>query len=290
MTIWLCWHVGTVSDPKLAAVAKRCGNAPKHLVVAVWAYLLEIAAVSIPKGSIASLDVEGAAIQLDCEEEQIVSILEAMESKQMIGGCQILNWNKRQHGKSTERVKAFRERKKQDETPCNVSETEVNVSDVTATPTIQDNTIQDITGGEREGARTAPPPASPEPDVQTVQSVSREISEPAPDPLKADDELVDDAPPTAVAKRGTRLPAAWMPSAEDIAFCRTHRPDLDPGATADAFRDYWIAKAGSGGVKLDWHATWRTWVRRQNAVKTPAFRTRDDDRSEALRQLRAGEI
>lgn len=137
---------------------------------------------------------------------------------------------------------------------------------------------------------TAPPSASPEPDVQMVQNVSREISEPPADPLKADDELVDDAPPASVAKRGTRLPVDWMPGADDIAFCRTHRPDLAPGAVADEFRDYWIAKAGSGGVKLDWHATWRTWVRRQQAPKTPAFRTRDDDRAETIRQLRSGEI
>lgn len=142
----------------------------------------------------------------------------------------------------------------------------------------------------REVAATAPPSASPEPEVQKVQNVSRETIELPADPLKADDELVDDAPPTTVARRGTRLPVDWMPSAEDIAFCRTHRSDLDPSRVADEFRDWWIAKAGSGGVKLDWHATWRTWVRRQNAVKIPAFRSRDDDRAETIRQLRAGEI
>ena len=27
------------------------------------------------------------------------------------------------------------------------------------------------------------------------------------------------------------------------------------------FADYWAAKAGAGGVKLDWQATWRNWVR-----------------------------
>lgn len=29
-----------------------------------------------------------------------------------------------------------------------------------------------------------------------------------------------------------------------------------------SFRDYWIAKAGQDGCKLDWFATWRNWVRK----------------------------
>ena len=33
------------------------------------------------------------------------------------------------------------------------------------------------------------------------------------------------------------------------------------------FKDYWISKAGKDGVKLDWLATWRNWVRRQE-IKT----------------------
>jgi hypothetical protein len=37
---------------------------------------------------------------------------------------------------------------------------------------------------------------------------------------------------------------------------------------ADSFRDFWIAKAGTGGVKLDWQATWRNWIRSQSAPKT----------------------
>lgn len=31
---------------------------------------------------------------------------------------------------------------------------------------------------------------------------------------------------------------------------------------ADRFRDYWIARPGKEGVKLDWDATWRNWVRK----------------------------
>lgn len=30
----------------------------------------------------------------------------------------------------------------------------------------------------------------------------------------------------------------------------------------DKFRDYWIARPGSGAVKADWQATWRNWIRK----------------------------
>ena len=65
--------------------------------------------------------------------------------------------------------------------------------------------------------------------------------------------------------RGTRLPADWKPSDSQIAFCKAERPDLHPVATGDRFRDYWIAQPGSKGVKLDWDATWRNWVRAEKA-------------------------
>ena len=40
---------------------------------------------------------------------------------------------------------------------------------------------------------------------------------------------------------------------------------MPPGMTvreADKFRDYWLSVSGSKGVKLDWQATWRNWVRK----------------------------
>jgi hypothetical protein len=45
------------------------------------------------------------------------------------------------------------------------------------------------------------------------------------------------------------------------------RPDLDVRQVAEQFKDYWAAQAGQKGVKLDWDATWRNWVRNTKAVK-----------------------
>jgi len=68
----------------------------------------------------------------------------------------------------------------------------------------------------------------------------------------------------AKQQRGSRLPAYWFPSESEFQFCKTERPDLDPAKTADRFRDYWISQPGSKGVKLDWTATWRNWVRNES--------------------------
>ena len=62
--------------------------------------------------------------------------------------------------------------------------------------------------------------------------------------------------------RATRLPSNWVPSDADAAFLQTKRPDLSLSDVADNFRDYWIAKP-KDAEKLDWSATWRSWVRRQ---------------------------
>lgn len=48
-------------------------------------------------------------------------------------------------------------------------------------------------------------------------------------------------------------------------FCQAERSDLDPEQTFQRFRDFWIAKPGKDGRKLDWLATWRNWVRNEKA-------------------------
>jgi uncharacterized protein YdaU (DUF1376 family) len=63
-------------------------------------------------------------------------------------------------------------------------------------------------------------------------------------------------------ERGTRLAADWQPSSEDCAFAEAEC-GLDIGRVGDSFRDYWIARPGAGGIKLDWSATFRNWCRKE---------------------------
>jgi hypothetical protein len=72
--------------------------------------------------------------------------------------------------------------------------------------------------------------------------------------------------------RATRLPTDWAPSEPLFAWASKERPDLDIATTIAKFRDYWQAKPGRGGTKLDWDATFRNWVRDEKPGRhvTPA--------------------
>jgi uncharacterized protein YdaU (DUF1376 family) len=56
------------------------------------------------------------------------------------------------------------------------------------------------------------------------------------------------------------LPQEWIDEALKI---HTHLPSKEIKDIFDTFKDYWIGKAGKDGVKSDWLATWRNWIRRQ---------------------------
>jgi len=68
----------------------------------------------------------------------------------------------------------------------------------------------------------------------------------------------------AVATKPTRFSKDFELPQEWIDFCRTERPDLNPKSVFEEFKDYWISKP-KDNTKLDWLATWRGWVRRQQA-------------------------
>lgn len=70
----------------------------------------------------------------------------------------------------------------------------------------------------------------------------------------------------AESATGSRLPADWVPTGEQIDFCKAMRSDLNPENVADRFRDYWTAQAGAKGRKADWNATWRNWVRNEKVI------------------------
>ncbi|WP_424807696.1 hypothetical protein [Rhodococcus sp. 27YEA15] len=61
----------------------------------------------------------------------------------------------------------------------------------------------------------------------------------------------------------------------------SERPDIDLAAELRIFRDYWIAQPGAKGVKLDWDATWRNWVRRARPTARPGAQPAGVSRQDA---------
>jgi len=94
---------------------------------------------------------------------------------------------------------------------------------------------------------------------------------------------------------GKRLASDSCLTKEWEDFCVEQRPELNPAKTFDQFKDYWIAQAGQKGVKLDWFATWRNWVRSTNAPKVnPADNIRltvpaSNEPDPALEKIKADE-
>jgi len=68
--------------------------------------------------------------------------------------------------------------------------------------------------------------------------------------------------PDAKSRKGTRLPPGWAPNEADWMTAIELLGRESATAELAKFRDWWAAKAGAGGVKLDWDATWRNWIRR----------------------------
>jgi len=125
---WFRWHHGSVTDPKFQLVARKAGASLAD-VLAVWAYILEQASASEDRGQFGSIDCEA----VDCmfgfpsTETRTLDIITAMRGRGLLESDRVAAWDKRQPkreregDKSTERVRAFRERQSH-ETPRNATE------------------------------------------------------------------------------------------------------------------------------------------------------------------------
>jgi hypothetical protein len=82
------------------------------------------------------------------------------------------------------------------------------------------------------------------------------------------------------ATRGTRIPDDFEVTPAMVTWSRENTPHADGRVETDQFRDYWHAKSGKDATKIDWEATWRSWMR--NAEKH-AGRTNGAARNGATR-------
>lgn len=73
--------------------------------------------------------------------------------------------------------------------------------------------------------------------------------------------------PAKARRRATRIPNNFEPSPAVRADMAAKRPDVDLELETEKFRDFWAAKPGKDGTKLDWDATWRNWIR--NSRQSP---------------------
>ncbi|MCW2287010.1 hypothetical protein EDF60_1661 [Leucobacter luti] len=102
--------------------------------------------------------------------------------------------------------------------------------------------------------------------TQTDEDTGRQRVSGHPDPTRPDParptKEVANATSTRKA-RGARITSDWMPDSGLIQQMQSECPGLDLESEHKVFVDYWIAQPGQKGVKLDWAATWRNWMRRK---------------------------
>lgn len=98
-------------------------------------------------------------------------------------------------------------------------------------------------------------------DVAAQQGSNDEGSSPAPNP-NPKPEGSKEPSGGAPRQRGTRLPDIFPITEAMRDWGREHAPDVDAAREHEKFRDYWRSVSGQKGVKRDWTATWRVWMRK----------------------------
>jgi hypothetical protein len=226
---WLCWHVGTVTDPKFRVIARRANTQPGS-VVAIWAYLLELAGSAKERGSIASFDAEIAEEALGYDVVTIRAVYDELEGRGLIEGASIAKWKDRQNLTNAERAKEWRKSK--------AERNEQNDVRKHSPEQIEQNDVREHT---RIFANAT--------DIQTGHT-----------DIQTDKERIEAPQASPARTKASRLPDDWQPEPD-----LTIAPSLAE-RELPKFRDYWRAKSGKDAAKLDWQATWRNWCRR--AVET----------------------
>lgn len=157
-------------------------------------------------------------------------------------------------------------------------------------PTYQtiDQTLKKIT--DHEARATALDAANAACPPQFFQDQNPKTNEPQPAATME---------PVAVSKRGkgkrgTRLtfeelPDDWQAWAESFAEQNNTGDLLRVESAWLKFRDFWKAKPGAGGKKLDWFATWKNWLRSdlESLQRRPSTRKLLEENRVATARLKA---
>ncbi len=113
---WFRWHHGSVTDPKFQLVARRSGASLPD-VLAVWAYLLELASAADVRGVFGAVDCEA----VDClfgfpaTETRTANVMTALDERRLTCEGAIVRWSARQAKREREDVGAADRKREQRE-------------------------------------------------------------------------------------------------------------------------------------------------------------------------------
>ena len=127
---------------------------------------------------------------------------------------------------------------------------------------IWENTQEKIEKNRLNGAKGGRPKSNKNNNMGKPNGfISDNPNETIPEP-EPELDIKEDTNVSSKKKRGTRLSEDWFLPVDWGEWAVSEGWDKDAiRRQADSFKDYWISKPGQGGVKLDWKATWRNWMR-----------------------------
>lgn len=99
---------------------------------------------------------------------------------------------------------------------------------------------------------------------------------------KSDTREVKEEAKASSKSKGSRLNSEWsLPKAWGEWAMEQGLSEVCVRRESERFKDYWAGVAGQKGVKLDWQATWRNWIRK-------ALEDRPSRKVETITPRRAG--
>lgn len=239
---WLrLWH-DMPNDPKWRTVAK-VSKQPIALVQAMYLHLMVDASRNVTRGHV-DVTLEDLASALDCDMSQIEAIYEAMQGR-VLDGNVLTGWDRRQPkredlGNPNTGAKSAAQRKAEQRQ----RDREQLANNCDANPVTNNHDKKEA--------------------VTPRHGVSRKVTTD-----KDKDKEYISTSLRSVERRASRLPPDWQLPDDWRMWAKQIRPEIDVDRAAASFADYWHSKAGKGGCKLDWQATWRNWVRNE---RTPPSR------------------
>lgn len=239
------------TDPKFRTIA-RISKQPIALVISVYMFLLVDASRNVTRGHV-DVTNEDLASALDVTDEEIEAILFAMQGRLINDGV-LSGWENRQpkredFGDESTGAKSSAQRKKE----------------------------------QRERQKQEQDKHLDSDASHHGHDMSRNVTLDK-DKDKEEIKIKSNTKEERASPKGSRLPLNSVLTTDWRDWAATERPDLDVEKTFLRFKDHWLAAAGRAGIKADWPATWRNWVRgekpeRSNANAPPkkSFAQQDEE-------------
>ena len=107
--------------------------------------------------------------------------------------------------------------------------------------------------------------------------------------VELDPDITRGGAPPKKSSRGTRISEGWMPDPKTVEKVKVDLPGLDLASEHEKFVDYFLSVSGSKGVKVDWNATWRNWMRRAKQW-SPAGQGSGESKADYFKNMAASKV